>query len=90
VAIWKKVKGGSILGEEEFVETLMDYIKGQRDIREIPKSQRYINRPGLEEIFSKEVVKKKTKRDEKIREAAEKHGYSQMEVADYLDFIIQQ
>ena len=51
VAIWKKVKGGSILGEDEFVETLMDYIKGQRDIREIPKSQRYINRTGFKEIF---------------------------------------
>jgi REP element-mobilizing transposase RayT/predicted DNA-binding protein (UPF0251 family) len=84
VAIWKKVKGGSILGEDEFVETLMDYIKGQRDIREIPKSQRYINRPGLKEIFSKEVVNKKSKRNEKIREAAERHGYSQKEVADYL------
>jgi DNA-binding XRE family transcriptional regulator len=84
VAIWKKVKGGSILGEDEFVETLMDYIKGQRDIREIPKSQRYINRPGLKKIFSKEVVNKKSKRDEKIREATERHGYSQKEVADYL------
>lgn len=84
VAIWKKVRGGSILGEDEFVETLMDYIKGQRDIREIPKSQRYINRPGLKKIFSKEVVNKKSKRDEKIREATERHGYSQKEVADYL------
>ena len=46
VSIWKKAKGGSILGRDEFVETLMGYIKGQRDIREIPKSQRYINRPG--------------------------------------------
>ena len=83
-AIWKKAKGGSILGGDEFIETLIGYIKGQRDIREIPKSQRYINRPELKEIFSAEVVNKKSKRDEKIREAAERHGYSQKEVADYL------
>jgi putative transposase len=83
-AIWKKVKEGSILGRDEFVETLMDYIKGQRDIREIPRRQRYINRPGLKDIFSAEVVNKKSKRNEKIREAAERHGYSQKEVADYL------
>ena len=62
----------------------MGYIKGQRDIREIPRSQRYINRPELKEIFSEEAVKKKSKRDKKIREAAEMHGYSQKEVADYL------
>jgi putative transposase len=84
VTIWKKAKGGSILGGDEFIETLMAYIKGQRDIREIPRSQRYIKRPGLEEIFSGEAVNKKSKRDMKIREAAEMHGYSQKEVADYL------
>jgi len=84
VTIWKKAKGGSILGGDEFIETLMGYIKGHRDIREIPKSQRYINRPGLKEIFSAEVVNKKSKRDKKIREAALMHGYSQKEVADYL------
>ena len=84
MTIWKKAKGGSILGGDEFIETLMGYIKGQRDIREIPKSQRYINRPELKEIFSAEVVNKKSKRDEKIKEATEMHGYSQKEVADYL------
>jgi putative transposase len=84
ITIWKKAKGGSILGGEEFIETLMAYIKGQRDIREIPKNQRYINRPGLKEIFSAEVVDKRSKRNKKIREAAERYGYSQKEVADYL------
>jgi REP element-mobilizing transposase RayT len=84
VTIWKKVKAGSILGGDEFIDTLMGYIKGQRDIREIPKSQRYINRLGLKEIFLDGVVNMKSKRDKKIREAADKHGYSQKEVADYL------
>ena len=82
--IWKDVRGGSILGEDEFIETLIGYIKGQRDIREIPKSQRYANRPKLKEIFAKGVEDGKPARDKKIRAAVERHGYSQREVADHL------
>ena len=84
VTIWKKTKGGSILGGDAFIETLMGYIKGQRDIREIPRNQRYINRPELKEIFSEEVVNNKSKRNKIIREATERYGYSQKEVADHL------
>lgn len=82
--IWKKVKGGSILGEDEFVDELEGYLKGQKDVSEIPKSQRYINRPTLKEIFTEGVTKKKQRRDGKIREAVKKHGYSQKEIADHL------
>lgn len=82
--IWKKVKGKSILGEAEFIENMNSYINGYRDIREIPKNQRYINRPGLRELFEEEVVNRKLKRNETIKEAVERHGYSQMEVAGYL------
>lgn len=82
--IWKKVKGGNLLGGDDFTEKMKGYIKGQREIREVPKKQRYINRPGLSEIFKAEAVNRKLKRNEKIREAVERHGYSQMEVAGYL------
>ena len=82
--IWKDLRGGSILGEDEFAETLLEYLKGKRDIREIPKFQRYINRHSLKEIFTEEVADGKAERDKKIRAAVEIHGYSQREVADHL------
>ncbi len=82
--IWKNVKGGSILGKDEFMDTLTDYLKGRREIREIPKNQRYVNRPALEEIFTDGTRKSKPVRDKKIIEAVERHGYSQREVADYI------
>ncbi len=82
--IWKKVKAQSILGEDEFIENLIGYVKGHRDIREIPKNQRYLKRPGLEEIFSDKVRKNKLTRDRKISEAIEKYGYSQKDIADNL------
>ncbi len=82
--IWKKVKGQSLLGEEGFAEKLMGYLRGQKDIGEIPRNQRYVGRPVLREIFTSEVVSSKKKRDRKIIEAVERHGYSQREIADHL------
>ena len=82
--LWEQLKGQCILGEEDFIETLLGYVKGQRDIKEIPKSQRYIKRPGLEEIFADKQMRNKADRTARIREAVETHGYSQKEVADYL------
>lgn len=83
-SIWTKVKGQVILGENDFVEEFIDYIKGRESIKEIPRNQRYINRSVLEELFKASVINKKQERDRKIREAVERHGYSQKEIADYL------
>jgi REP element-mobilizing transposase RayT len=82
--IWKKVKGQGILGEEDFVAGLVGYMKGQRDIQEIPKNQRFVNRPKLADIFDQETNPGKTDRNKNIREALESHGYSQREIADHL------
>jgi putative transposase len=82
--LWEQVRGQSILGEEDFVETLLEYVKGQRDIKEIPRNQRYLKRPGLNELFAGGSKKNEADRARTIREAIESHGYSQKEVADYL------
>lgn len=82
--IWDKVKGQSILGNDEFVEGLIKYLKGYEEIKEIPKGQRYIGRPAPSDLFDKEAGTDKRRRDMIIREAVVKHGYSQKEVADYL------
>jgi REP element-mobilizing transposase RayT len=84
-SIWKAVRAQSILGEEEFTATLTDYLRGKKDIAELPKSQRYIDRPSLEIIFSKSILKDISKRNKKISEAVQRHGYRQREVADYLE-----
>ncbi len=84
-SIWEAVRAQSILGEEEFTATLTDYLRGKKDIAELPKSQRYIDRPSLENIFSKDILKDISKRNRKILEAVQRHGYRQREVADYLE-----
>jgi REP-associated tyrosine transposase len=82
--IWNAVKAQSILGEEEFAITLMDYLSGKRNIAELPKSQRYVDRPNLDKMFSQNILQDITKRNKKILEAVERHGYKQRDVADYL------
>jgi REP element-mobilizing transposase RayT len=83
-SIWTKVKAQALLGEEDFVIRLMAYVRGQEDIKEIPRGQRYVTRPGLESLFSNKVLVEKESRDRKIVEAVERYGYSQKEVAGYL------
>jgi hypothetical protein len=81
--IWKDVKGQSILGDGDFVNRLIDYARGYEEVKEIPKVQRYLNRPGLKEIF-KNTEGEKQKRDRGIAEAVKRWGYSEKEIADYL------
>ena len=53
--IWTEVRGQSLLGEDDFVDKLTDYLKKHKDVPEIPRSQRYAHRPALEKLFSVEV-----------------------------------
>lgn len=83
-SIWKDLRGQSILGEDDFVEGMRNYLTGKEHIPEISKRQRFINRTILEKIFTKEVLQSKDARDERIIEAVEQYGYSQKQIADYL------
>jgi hypothetical protein len=83
--LWREVKGQSILGEDDFVDGLIPHIKRYQDIPEIPKSDRYVNRPGLERIFTENVIWDKGKRDTKIIDAVQKYGYTQQQIAAHLN-----
>ena len=83
-SIWNSVRAQSVLGEGDFIESLSDYVKGRKQIPEIAKSQRFMNRPPLKDIFRSEVLGDIRKRDKSIGEAVFGHGYTQREVADHL------
>ncbi len=80
--IWEDLEAQSLLGTEGFAEALKDHIRGKRTVREIPRQQRLIGRPSLKELFK--TGGGKAKRDRLITEAVYRHGYSQIEVARYL------
>jgi len=83
-SIWKEVKGQVLLGSEEFIKRFLPILREKEGQKEIPKQQRYLNRPRLEEIFSEETGGNKQVRNERIIEAVYRYGYSQSEVANYL------
>jgi REP element-mobilizing transposase RayT len=82
--IWTEVRGQAVLGEEGFVDQLVDHLRKHRDIPEIPRSQRYTDRPSLEKLFNDKILGNMIKRNKAISEAVERHGYRQREVADHL------
>ncbi|HTN71537.1 MAG TPA: transposase [Methylomirabilota bacterium] len=83
VSIWDELEGQSLLGVDGFAEGLLEHVKGKKQIREIPKGQRYVARPSLQNLF-KTVGNRKSSRNRLMTEAVNRHGYSQIEVADFL------
>jgi hypothetical protein len=56
----------------------------KQQIREIPKGQRFARRPTLEQLFGRKTSDKTT-RDQLIDKAVSEFGYSQMELARFLN-----
>jgi hypothetical protein len=83
-SIWNRVRAQTVFGEDDFVESLGDYVKGKKQIPEIAKSQRFMNKPPLGDIFTPDVLRNRQKRDRRIVEAVLEHGYTQREIADHL------
>ena len=84
-SIWAEVKGQVILGEDEFLNSLIDCFEKHKQVSEIPRPQRFANRPTLEIIFPEHIVNDQRKRNKKMVEAVEKHAYRQTEIARHLN-----
>jgi hypothetical protein len=83
--IWTEVRGQALLGEDDFVDKLTDYLKKHKDVPEIPQSQRYSTRPSLAVFLPDSIMKNRTKLMKKLLDAVERYGYHQSELARHLD-----
>ncbi len=66
------------------MDPFMDQVRGYEEVKEIPREQRYLGRPGLKDMFSEKVMKDRKTRNERVARAVGEWGYSQREVANYL------
>lgn len=82
--IWTAVRGQALLGEDDFVETLVDHLRKHQDIPEIPRSQRYSTRPALSKLLPEPINADQRKLKKKLMEAVEKYGYHQSQLARHL------
>jgi len=83
--IWHQVRGQALLGEDDFVDKLADHLRRYKDIPEIPRSQRYADRPALEKLFGGDVSTNVRKRRGAVKKAVEQYGYSLRQIAAHLD-----
>ncbi|MCK4505553.1 MAG: transposase [Candidatus Aegiribacteria sp.] len=80
VSPFEKTRGQLILGRKQFVESLVGSDQ-YRDLPEVPRNQRFLGRPSLEDILSS--ASDKVGRNKAIYIAHIKHGYSQQEIAKH-------
>jgi REP element-mobilizing transposase RayT len=79
---WEELRGQILLGEADFVDTHKDLLHDKKTVKELPRNQRYVNRPRLSSLFGKSG--KKTQRDQAIYRAYLQHGYTMKSIADHL------
>ncbi len=78
---WENLRGQILLGDDKFVVRLEPYLKDVQELREVPRVQRFVNRPLSEELFRDIREKSKSIRNKKIREAHLSYGYTLVEIA---------
>lgn len=79
---WSKLQSPLFLGKEAFAERLKEVIPEKAAVQEIPKLQRFANRPSLKEIFGD--WKTRRRRNEAIVASYATYGYEQREIARFL------
>jgi putative transposase len=82
---WVKLSGQILLGTEAFIQQAKELLGGREDIPEIPRKQRHVGRPSLDELFSRGTVIQKQERNRLILLANSKHGYTLKEISQALD-----
>ncbi|MDP2854978.1 MAG: hypothetical protein Q8O28_12130 [Smithellaceae bacterium] len=72
------------MGKETFVDSHRhrDLLYDQQPVKEIPRTQRYLNRPKLTALFLK--GRNQAERNKQIHRAHIQHGYTLKAIADYL------
>ena len=81
---WKDLKGQIFLGDKGFIEECKRILDGSIDLREIPRLQRYAERPVLTELMNEEIRRDRVQRDQAVYHAHVTYGYTLKEIADHL------
>ena len=75
-APWEGLRGQIFLGQAGFVAAMRAVLTGVRTLPEIPRQQRYADRPALEELFGRSPSLSKAPRNRLIYEAHLHYGYT--------------
>jgi REP element-mobilizing transposase RayT len=73
---WEKLSGQILLGTDAFVQRAKALLGGKADIAEIPRTQRHVGRPSLDDLLSPVARAQRRERNRVIRIAHGTHGYT--------------
>jgi len=76
----KAIKGQLFLGQENFIDEIKHLIRDKEKLKEIPRKQRFVTRPPLNEILKYQDKKSK---DQAMYEACLQYGYTLKDIAEY-------
>ncbi len=80
--VWDELRGGVLMGSDRFVDEMTPLLHEAERQREIPRRERLVSRPSLDQLFA--GVESKEVRDAKIFEAVRVHEYRLAQVQDHL------
>jgi putative transposase len=81
-APWKDLRGGVILGGEEFVKTMEGRFRARKKTKGVSQRERFANRLTLEQIFAGKEKRPVCART--VLTAQLDHGYTLKSIADFL------
>ena len=81
---WETLKGQIFYGTDEFIKQLSGLLDGKGNIKEVPRLQRYVARPSLNELFKGKKGKERKAEDKTIHAAYVRYGYTMKEIAEHL------
>ena len=80
--VWDELRGGVLMGSGRFVDEMTPLLHEAKRQREIPRRERLVSRPSLDQLFA--GVEGKEARDAKIYEAARIHEYTLAQLQSHL------
>jgi hypothetical protein len=82
---WTMLRGRIFLGGDEFIKRWEDLVSRRADDREIPRDERFVNRPGLRELLGETGSACDTEeRRSAVHRALFAFGYTQEAIARWL------
>ena len=81
VDIWKNLQFQCLLGDRGFCDRFVPQLRDRKEIKEIPRVQRFAARPKLDELLPQDNEFPRPKRNEAFRQAVMEWGYTYAEIS---------
>lgn len=84
VSPWSSLAGRVFLGRDNFVQQMQARLDDVKEMREVPKLERFASRPSLDSLLADAQLASHQEKSKRIYEAYRDYGYTQKDIADFL------